>query len=163
MWVGVSYLLSRLGWSSLAARYHSQAVPEGERIRWVSAQLGGVSFRACLNLTLGPAGLHLVPMLPFRLFLPPVLIPWTDIRFGGFARIPFNRIACFRIGGPDGIVFAVHLGPAAQIQAFLPKADKRDFDTERLFEGRLIDRRLWLVAVAAAVVGLIAALLASKR
>lgn len=52
MWIGISAVLSRLsGWSELVKRYLAAAEPEGERILWTSAQIGGVSFRSCLNAT----------------------------------------------------------------------------------------------------------------
>src|SRR4051812_20131914 len=106
MWIGVSALLSRLsGWSALALRYPAAGEPEGECIVWTSAQLGGVSFRSCLNLPLAPSGLYMVPARIFRAFMPPVLVPWSDVHFEGFTKVLFFELACFRLGGADGPVF----------------------------------------------------------
>jgi hypothetical protein len=163
MWTGVSYLLSRLsGWSALAERYRTGAAPAGERLPWMSARIGSVSFRSCLNATLAPAGLHLVPLLPFRLFMPPLLIPWTEIRFEGFSRYFFNEFACFRLGA-QGPVFAVFQRKGERLRAFLPKEALAAFESRKVFAESLIDSRTWIIAAAAAAVGIAAAVTAMKR
>ena len=164
MWVGVSAILSRLsGWSELARRYPAAAEPEGERIVWTSAQLGGVSFRSCLNATLSPSGLYLVPARMFRLFMPPVLIPWSDIRFEGFTKVLFFQLACFRLGGAAGPVFCVFTALGARLRLHLIEEHGRAYDADRPFEGTLIDSRIWLVAAASAGIGVAAAYFAAKR
>ena len=163
MWTAVSYLLSRLsGWRSLAERYRTGGAPEGERLAWTSAKIGGVSFKGCLNLTLGPAGLFLVPSLPFRLFMPPLLIPWTEIRFEGFARMFFLEFACFRLGG-HGPVFAVFRRTGEKLRPYLLAEPRAAFESGRAFAGSLLDRRILLVAAAGAVAGLVAAMIAARR
>jgi hypothetical protein len=163
-WVGVSALLSRLsGWSALAERYPAADEPEGERVVWTSAQLGGVSFRSCLNATLAASGLYLVPARLFRLFMPPILIPWSDIRFEGFTKVLFFQLACFRLGGAEGPVFSVFASLGARLRVHLIEEHGRAYDAERPYEGSLIDSRIWLVAAAAAGIGLIAAYYSATR
>jgi hypothetical protein len=163
MWTGVSYLLSRLsGWSALAARYRALTAPEGERLAWTSAHMGGVSFRSCLNLVLAPSGLFLVPHLPFRLFMPPLLIPWTDVRFEGFTRMFFMKLACFRLGA-EGPIFAVFGGIGERVRPYLLVEPRAAYASERRFAESLIDRRILIIAMAAAFMGVIAALLAARR
>src|SRR3569832_1184200 len=129
MWVGGSALLSRLsGWSALAKRYPAAAEPEGERIVWTSAQLGGVSFRSCLNVPLAPSGLYLVPARLFRLFMPPLLFPWSDIRFEGFTKVLFFELACFRLGGAEGPVFTVFTSVGARLRQHLIEEHGRAYD-----------------------------------
>ena len=164
MWTGVSYLLSRLsGWSSLAERYRTGGAPDGERLAWTSGQIGGVSFRSCLNLTLAPGGLFLVPLLPFRLFMPPLLIPWADVRFEGFRRRLFVDFACFRLGGGQGPVFAVYRRTGERLRPFMSEERRAAFDGGSRSGQSLVDRRMWIVAAAAAGVGIAAAVAASKR
>ena len=164
MWVGISALLSRLsGWSELAKRYPAAAEPEGERVVWTSAQIGGVSFRSCLNVTLAPDGLYLVPARLFRLFMPPVLVPWSDIRFEGFTKVLFFELACFRLGGADGPTFFVFTSLGARLRVHLIEEHGRAYDQERPYEGTLIDSRIWLLALALAGIGLVAAYDAAKR
>jgi hypothetical protein len=163
MWVGVSALISRLsGWSALVKLYPAAAEPEGERVVWTSAQLGGVSFRSCLNVTLAPAGLYMVPARLFRLFMPPVLISWSDIRFEGFTKVLFFELACFRLGGENGPIFCVFSGLGARMRVHLIEEHGRAYDAARPYEGSLIDSRIWLVAAAAAGIGLAAAFYAAR-
>jgi hypothetical protein len=164
MWVGISALLSRLsGWNALAKRYPADAEPEGERAVWTSAQLGGVSFRSCLNVTLAPSGLYLVPARLFRLFMPPVLIPWSGVRFEGFTKVLFFELACFRLGGEDGPVFCVFTALGARMRVHLIEEHGRAYDLDRPFEGSLIDSRVWLIAAALAGIGLAAAFYSLRR
>lgn len=164
MWVGISALLSRLsGWHALAKRYPAAAEPEGERIVWTSAQLGGVSFRSCLNVTLAPAGLYMVPARLFRLFMPPLLVPWIDIRFEGFTKVLFFELACFRLGGVAGPTFIVFTSLGARLRVHLIEEHGRAYDLERPYEGSLIDSRVWLLAAALAGIGLVAAYEAVSR
>jgi len=164
MWLGVSVLLSRLsGWSRLAERYPAAAEPEGERIVWTSAQLGGVSFRSCLNVTLGPSGLYLVPARIFRLFMTPVIVPWSDIRFEGFTKVLFFELACFRMGGEGGPTFCVFTALGARLRQHLIEEHGRAYDMNRPYEGSLIDSRIWLVAAAAAGIGVAAAYFAASQ
>ena len=161
LWVGISFLMSRLsGWSSLARRYRAAAPPEGERLTWASGQIGSVSFRSCLNLTLAPSGLFLVPMLPFRLFMPPLLVPWTDVRFEGFSRILFLDFACFRLGA-GGPVFAVYSATGARLHRFLAEDSRTAFSSGRAFTESLFDRRILIAAGAASAAALAAGLIAA--
>jgi len=164
MWVGISALLSRLsGWNALAKRYPAAAEPEGERVVWTSAQIGGVSFRSCLNATLAPAGLYLAPARLFRLFMPPVLVPWSDIRFEGFTKVLFFELACFRLGGETGPSFIVFAALGARLRVHLIEEHGRAYDMSRPYEGSLVDSRIWLLSLALAGIGLIAAYFAAKR
>jgi hypothetical protein len=164
MWIAIAALLSRLsGWSELAKRYPAAAEPEGERVVWTSAQIGGVSFRSCLNATLAPSGLYLVPARLFRLFMPPVLVPWSDIHFEGFTKVLFFELACFRLGGAEGPIFCVFTALGARMRVHLIEEHGQAYDSDRPFEGTLIDSRIWLVAAGAAGFGLAAAYFAAKR
>ena len=149
------------GWQDLAVRYRTGLSPEGERLRWSSAQIGGVSFRSCLNITLGQAGLFLVPTLPFRMFMPLLMIPWADVKFEGVTRMFFFEFSCFRLGA-EGPVFAVFGRTAERFRPYLRDEARSAFESRRAFAGSLVDRRIVLVAVAASVVGLVAALIAAS-
>jgi hypothetical protein len=163
IWAGISYLMSRLsGWRSLAERYRTGGAPDGERLTWTSGQLGGVSFRSCLNLALGPSGLFIAPALPFRLFMPPLLVPWNEVRFEGFTRLFFFELACFRLGG-EGPILALYRPTAERLRPRLGQAAGSAFDSGGAYAGSLIDRRMRLVAAAAAFAGLAAAVVAMKK
>ena len=161
MWTGVSFLLSRMsGWNALVERYRAQAVPEGERITWASGQIDGVSFRSCLNLTLAATGLHLVPSLMFRLFMPALLIPWADIRFEGIKRIFFLEFSCFRLGA-EGPLFVVRGATGDRLVSHLTEEARSGLKTRRAYAGTLFDHRIVYLMTFGAVLGLIGAIAAA--
>ena len=125
LWTAVSFFIAwQSGWRDLAGRYRAAGVPDGERRRWVSAGLDGVSFRSSLNVVAGPAGLHLSPVLMFRPFMPPLLIPWTDIRFlGASAPLGIRRFN-FRLGAAEGPELCAGPALAAAIGPRLPEPQK---------------------------------------
>jgi hypothetical protein len=164
MWIGVSFFLSYIsGWRTLAPRYPAAAEPAGERLLWNSAEVGDVSFRSCLNMTLSAAGLYMVPSLPFRLFMPPMLIPWSGVRFEGSRKFLFFESSCFRLGGDDGPVLSVRRSAGARFRPYLPEAARRDLDSGREFAGEPISRTAWILLAACAAAGLLAAIFAGKR
>lgn len=84
MWVAISFLLSQTsGWSKLAAQFKSKQVAEGEQFRFVSGSMGirpfPVSYGGCLFLTVNEVGFRLSLLFPFRLFCPPLFIPWKAV------------------------------------------------------------------------------------
>ncbi len=164
MWAGISLLISRIsGWAALAARYPAPSRPDGERLTWASARLNEVSFKSCLNMTLGPSGFYAVPAPPFRLFMPAFLIPWNDVGFAGFQEILFWRFPVFRLGGTEGPVLTVFGKTGARFAPFLNDENRRRYDMDARYEGAPIDKRLLIVAVLAGLVGLAAALFAGRR
>lgn len=78
------------GWRALAARYPDNGAddaPAGMKFPGQCARMGGwVSYRGCLVVTVGSAGLGLRAPY-FRRSHPPILIPWSDVRLvmGGAA------------------------------------------------------------------------------
>lgn len=100
-WVLVSFALSRFsGWVALARCYPADHPFEGELIRFQAAQFrGATNYNGCLNFGAGQQGVYIVPMLMFRAFHPPLMIPWTDIaarpvkllRFWNFVELRFLR------------------------------------------------------------------------
>jgi hypothetical protein len=167
MWAGVSFLLSRVsGWPSLAARYRVNAEPSGERLLWSSASVGGVSFRSCLNMCLSPAGLYMVPSLPFRMFMPALLIPWSDVSFEGFTKVLFFDFACLRLGGTEGPLLCVRRKTGERFRPFLASQGRLDFEAGSRFAGSIWPKNMGAVAALLAAVGAagaIVAVLANRR
>ncbi|MGZ4816921.1 MAG: hypothetical protein ACXVZV_16025 [Terriglobales bacterium] len=106
-WILVSFFISRTsGWSTLATIYPAQQPFFGTLIRFQAAQFRwGTNYNGCLNFGIGPEGLYLVPMLTFRAFHPPLLIPWSDIsarpiklwRLFNFVELRFVRAPDFPV------------------------------------------------------------------
>lgn len=83
LFVGIAFVISCCGWRQLAGRYRATAQPPaGCRYHGVSGWMAPFilgSYHNCLNVTVSPAGIHVVPWIPFRLFHPPLLFPWACV------------------------------------------------------------------------------------
>ncbi|HUN89774.1 MAG TPA: hypothetical protein VMU28_13330 [Terriglobales bacterium] len=100
-WFFVMFFISRVGgWSRLAESYRTEQPFLGNLIRFQAAQLRNrTNYNGCMNFGGDPAGLYMVPMVPFRMFHPPLLIPWEEIttrpvklwRFWNFIELRFQR------------------------------------------------------------------------
>jgi len=77
----VSFAISRTsGWSLLSKVYPAQNPFSGTVIRFQAAAFRkGSNYNGCLNFGGDVAGLYMVPMLIFRAFHKPLMIPWDDI------------------------------------------------------------------------------------
>ena len=81
-WMGIVYLLSRIGgWAELAERFGSDDPPQGELFTWCSARLRMmVNYSNCLRVTVSDKGIHLRTLVFFKMGHPPLFIPWTAVR-----------------------------------------------------------------------------------
>ncbi len=81
-WMGIVLLLSKLGgWSELAARFGSDAPPQGELFTWCSARLRMVvSYSNCLRITVSRQGVHMRTLVFFKMGHQPLFIPWTAVQ-----------------------------------------------------------------------------------
>ena len=78
------------GWRRLAERFHHPKPFEGSYYRFQTAHMTGVRFGGVLEIGVGETGLYLVPMILFRLFHPPLLIPWSELRAAPVKRFLFE-------------------------------------------------------------------------
>jgi len=104
LWIVIMLLLSLLsGWRSLAGQFRASTPPDGDRFRFTSGSIGfwffPVSYSNCLTVTVGHGGIHLAMFLPFRLFHPPLFIPWAMIETAVGKRFLFYRYTRIRIRG----------------------------------------------------------------
>ena len=74
------------GWRALAKRYPAPGAmrPDEERHRFCSITvagglIGAASYRSCVTVGVGAAGLSLALWAPFKLFHPPLFIPWDAV------------------------------------------------------------------------------------
>jgi Kef-type K+ transport system membrane component KefB len=80
LWCFILWLASWVsGWRRLAERFASTFEYGGEVVAFVSARIGIANYSGMLILGAGDQGLYLVPIRIYRLFHPPLLIPWTEI------------------------------------------------------------------------------------
>ena len=80
-WSFVIYVTAHMGgWTTLARQYPATEPATGKTFRWRSAKFGMFSsYRNCLTVTLSQAGLHMLPMIAFRIGHQPIRIPWSAI------------------------------------------------------------------------------------
>ena len=102
IWAGISVLLSVLGgWASLTAQFRATQRVEGERFRFVSGSMGApvfpVSYGSCLFVTVNELGFGLSILFPFRLFSPPLFIPWAQVASVETKRIVFMSRVVVRL------------------------------------------------------------------
>lgn len=69
------------GWSELAQKYRTDNTFIGSWKGWQFGTFGGVKYKQCLWVAAAPEGLYIKtgPLFLFRLFHPPLLIPWSAI------------------------------------------------------------------------------------
>ena len=100
MWFFVTFLVSRAGWSALAARFRTNSAFEGESLGVISAMVNIANYRHTLVLKYNEAGIHLQPVKVFRMFHPPLLIPWKEIKEVREKEFLFYRYNELVIGEP---------------------------------------------------------------
>ena len=104
-WLGIVYLLSRLGgWPGLARHYAYHGTFSGTTFNMQSATTGPLgNYRNCMTFGVNDDGLYMSPLVFFRPGHPPLLIPWDEIearesqgfslskKVGGFCRLERRR------------------------------------------------------------------------
>ena len=102
-WLCVCSLLAYFaGWPKLAVRFRSSQPVEGERFRFTSGSIGmstwfPVNYRSCLFFTVNDVGFRISVLFIFRLFSPPLFIPWADVEAVTEKRLWFFRHAVISI------------------------------------------------------------------
>jgi hypothetical protein len=79
-WVVTVFIISKIGWSALAAQYKTDSPFDGIAIDIYSASMNKVNYNNCLIIQYNKEGIHINPMKFFRLFHPPLFIPWKDAK-----------------------------------------------------------------------------------
>lgn len=81
LFCSIFFVISRMGgWNRLAGRFRSTEPFYGESWNWQSGQFRGFcSYNRCLTVGASEQALYLSVMIPFRLFHPPLMIPWQEI------------------------------------------------------------------------------------
>ena len=102
LWAFISLMVSFIGgWMSLAKayRYHGQST--GRLLRFRSAAFRfGTSYRHCVTFGVSPAGLYIKPFFLFRMFHPPMFIPWHDVQNRPFDQWSFSGVEFVTRGVP---------------------------------------------------------------
>ena len=99
-WVFVGYIISKLGWSKLASKYKFTQLFVGTRVGTISMYINFINHKNTLILAYNDEGLYIKPIILFRLFHPPILIPWKEIMEVRDKGILFFTMKQFIIGDP---------------------------------------------------------------
>jgi hypothetical protein len=81
LWSLITALLGLAsGWPVLAREYRAGSRPSGVRLNGQVFRVGPVPERNVTCLAISESGLYLRTLWPFRIFRPPLLIPWPAIK-----------------------------------------------------------------------------------
>lgn len=100
IWVFVIFILSRFGWASLAEKYAYDQDFNGTSLGAVSARINMVNYNGTLLVRYNTEGIYLRPVVFFRLFHKPLLIPWKEIKEVKDRTILFFTYKDVTIGDP---------------------------------------------------------------
>jgi len=100
MWILVTFIISKMGWADLAANYQSNSTFIGKRVGIISASINNANYQNSLVLKYNEDGIYLKPVVLFRLFHKPVLIPWKDVKEVRDKKILFYTYKELIIGNP---------------------------------------------------------------
>ncbi|HEX8464738.1 MAG TPA: hypothetical protein VF627_08990 [Abditibacterium sp.] len=124
LWIGITGLLSRLAWSALATVFTAPHHPTGQKFGLVSASIGGVNYNNCLTAIVASEGLWLQPWRLFRLFHPPLLIPWNAFSPFETTQILWAKRSVATVQIPNGRRIKMALMPASLVEAMRRQIEK---------------------------------------
>ena len=101
IWIVVNFILSRFGWYDLAKYYRYDASFEGTNAGIISSNISGINYNNILNLRYNKEGFYLKTIFLFRLFHPPIFIPWKEIKNVKEGSFIFFRYKELSIGEPE--------------------------------------------------------------
>jgi hypothetical protein len=82
VWCYVLFVLGKLGgWKEFARLYPDSHSDRTLKFTPLSARVGAVGYRNSMLMNLAHDGIHMKPSLFFRLFHPPIFLPWSEIQF----------------------------------------------------------------------------------
>jgi hypothetical protein len=97
----IIFLISRFGWAKLSMRFRHHGAFDGTRIGTISAAVNTANYKNSIVMKYNDEGLYLKAIFIFRLFHPPLLIPWSEIREVHELDARFGTVAQIHIGQPE--------------------------------------------------------------
>ena len=100
LWLFVCALLAEFSrWPALARRFPGAERPGGTVLRGQVISVGIVSERNVTFLIPAAAGLYMYAHFLFRFRRPPILVPWSEIRYESTRRLLWMRSHKLSLGG----------------------------------------------------------------
>src|SRR5436190_2273872 len=121
MWVLVVFIISKMGWADLVTNYQSDAAFIGERVGLISASINSANYKNSLILKYNEEGIYLRPILLFRLFHKPVLIPSSEIKEVRSKKILFFTFKELIVGDPFVAIIGLKETVFRKIESTLSK------------------------------------------
>ncbi|MHC2069269.1 hypothetical protein ACYFX5_17490 [Bremerella sp. T1] len=120
----VLLVIATLGdWGQLATRFRASDAPKGKYFYCQTAGVGDGSYRGMLTVGVTEEGLYLAVLLPFRLFHPPLLIPWKEITHVHESHFLAWRNCYLGIGYPEWASIVVYNDVVEAIRPHLVEVD----------------------------------------
>ena len=89
-----------MGWADLQAKYETTDQFIGNRIGIISISINSMNYNNSIILKYNEEGIYLRPVLLFRIFHKPILIPWKEIIEVRDKKILFLDLKELIIGNP---------------------------------------------------------------
>jgi hypothetical protein len=162
LWLTMLFLISRMGWSTLARSYRARLPALGPRWTLRTARIGEASARHVVTVAVDFSGIHLAPFWLFRAFHPPLFLPWAETRvrltrhFGApFVEFSFTRVVgtTILVDEHSGRRIAAEAGPAWPDPAFRNVLEERQRSVAAT-RTLAVYVAMWIVLVAGIVLGL---------
>ena len=107
------------GWRQLAESYATTEDPVGESATRQTIQIGAVTYKRCVAITVAEDGLFV------SIWRKTVLIPWREFRGIGEASLFWQRVPLFTVGDPTVTTMTLPVNIFQMIQAKLSSAAAR--------------------------------------
>jgi hypothetical protein len=109
MWFAIGAVLSLIGgWWSLVRRFTASERPT-TRLKLTSARVGATNYNNCLYVAYAPEGIYLRVVFLFRFLHPPLLIPWSAVRWRGRKKPLLFSWDVLEIEGPSATTIQIRL------------------------------------------------------
>lgn len=110
------------GWRRLARQFRADGPPPNDMRHFVWGMVGWMEYRHCLAVGGDERGLYLVPNLFFRLFHPPLRIPWSELHDREHTSFFFVKNDTFR-AGEGSIRIRLRASLTESLDLYLPPAN----------------------------------------
>lgn len=122
LWIFITFVLSQSAWAKLAKHFKFDGPFEGTRIGvTISARINEVSYSNVLIMKCNAQGLYLYTVVMFKLFHPPILIPYSAIVRVTEKKFLFSRSHVLTIGNPVIATMMVNHKTLTEMQAAMAK------------------------------------------
>lgn len=120
------FALSRMGWALVARCYKHSGTFTGARVGIISAAVNTGNYKNSLLLKYNSEGFYLRPVFIFRLFHPPLFIPWTEIAAINDKSVMRGNTTELVVGHPELARITILESTFKQIEHAVPAGIPRD-------------------------------------